>query len=277
VAELTLINELKFFATAILFGVLPTFVWLLFWLEEDRKRPEPKYMIARAFIVGGLSVVVAFMLQLLVRDFIGELVPLVHKFSVSLGSLVFVLVSLPTILIWAFIEEAVKLAAAYFFLFRNKHFDEPIDAMIYMITLALGFSAIENSLFLFGVWSGQGLGMDYAYFFMTGNLRFLGATVLHLVSSAVVGAAIALAFCGSIRKKILYAVIGLILATVLHALFNFFIIVNDSTNLIAVLISLWGGAILVIYLFERVKRIVCRPAFMKTFIKANLEKIYAKR
>jgi RsiW-degrading membrane proteinase PrsW (M82 family) len=49
---------------------------------------------------------------------------------------------------WACIEELTKFAAAFFIALRARVFDEPLDAVIYMVTVALGFSAAENTLFL---------------------------------------------------------------------------------------------------------------------------------
>ncbi|OYV27065.1 MAG: hypothetical protein B7W98_02600, partial [Parcubacteria group bacterium 20-58-5] len=49
---------------------------------------------------------------------------------------------------WATIEEVLKyLAAAVFILWRSA-VDEAPDYVIYMITVALGFAAAENMLFL---------------------------------------------------------------------------------------------------------------------------------
>ena len=41
---------------ALLGGILPACIWLLFWLREDKKSPEPKYMIVLAFL-GGIAAV----------------------------------------------------------------------------------------------------------------------------------------------------------------------------------------------------------------------------
>src|SRR3989344_9103220 len=40
-------------ATYALFGgILPALVWLVFWLREDKKNPEPKKLILRTFLFG---------------------------------------------------------------------------------------------------------------------------------------------------------------------------------------------------------------------------------
>ena len=51
------------------------------------------------------------------------------------------------IFVWVIIEEILKYTAALIVVFWHKAVDEPIDTIIYMITIALGFSALENTLF----------------------------------------------------------------------------------------------------------------------------------
>ena len=51
--------------------------------------------------------------------------------------------------LWAaLVEEVVKFMAIRFMILNDPEFDEPVDAMIYMITASLGFAAIENILFI---------------------------------------------------------------------------------------------------------------------------------
>ena len=50
--------------------------------------------------------------------------------------------------------------------------------------------------------------------------------------------------------------IGLILASTLHALFNFFILKsNGDSGLLSTFLGVWIGIVLLILVFERIKRI----------------------
>lgn len=239
---------------AIIGGLLPAFFWLWFWLKEDKAHPEPRGLILRALLAGAVSVVASFYIErLFTSDFelIRNYTPSWKLSEIPVGML---LVEMPILFGWAVIEEVMKFLGAELVIFRHRDYDEPIDAMIYMITVAIGFAATENILFLVNsVLSNEG----GIYFLLTGNLRFLGATVLHTVSSAIVGGMMALSFYGSRWKKIIYVLGGLISATVLHAYFNFFIIANNGQEVFKVLTVLWLDAIFVIYLFERVKHVTC--------------------
>ncbi len=230
---------------ALIGGVAPALVWLWFWLREDSSRPEPKRLILASFLLGGVAVFLAFILERVALAIIApDFLPSDSLLNLPLDQ------QITVILVWSLIEEFIKYALAAVTIFRTASFDEPVDAMIYMITVALGFSAVENSLFLI---NASALG-GAAELFLTGNLRFLGATILHVVSSAAIGGMVALSFYASHLKKVEYFLVGLCTATGLHALFNFFIISADSSDIIKVLAFLWLGAILILLLFERVKR-----------------------
>jgi protease PrsW len=154
------------------------------------------------------------------------------------------------ILIWAFAEEFLKYLAASKIAMNKPSFDEPIDAIIYMITAALGFASLENVLFSIKSFLSTGL----VFGFITSNLRFIGATLLHTACSAVVGASIAFCFFHGEKRK--YNVAGgIILATILHFVFNYFIINSGGENIIKIFLPLWLGIIVIILICEKIKRI----------------------
>lgn len=219
------------FLWALMGGILPAIIWLLFWLREDSKFPEPKRLLTKTFIAGMLAVLVALLAEKTMQNF--------------LTSTNFI-----TIILWAFIEEISKFGAAYFAALRTKENNEPVDSMIYLITAALGFAALENAFFLLEpLKDGNILGS-----FITGNLRFVGSSLLHVIASGIIGVFSAYAFCElNFRKRAILG-IGLILAVILHAFFNFFILKSGS-NLFTVFGFVWMGVIIIILFFERIKRI----------------------
>lgn len=220
---------------ALVGGFAPALFWLWFWLHEDRNHPEPKGLIALTFFSGLLAVPIAVGLEALSQSW----------FELGSGF------SSRKILLWAAIEELVKYGVVAVGALRMKSFDEPIDAVIYMITAALGFAALENTLFLVSAIEG---GEGIVNWFATGNARFLGAMVLHTVSSGLVGAGIGFAFYRARTIKIFALVIGLSTATILHAAFNFFII-REQGNGIEVFFGLWVIAIFAIAIFEKIRRL----------------------
>lgn len=215
---------------AALGGIVPSLIWTWFWIKEDAKHPEPKQLIVAAFLVG--MVVVA------------AVIPLQKLASVFLSGTAMVLA-------WAAIEEAMKFALAYFTVLSHKASDEPIDPLIYMITVALGFAAAENALFLIDPIANSG----FVESVLTGNFRFLGATLLHVLASSAIGLMLGLSFYKRKLVKFWYATVGLILAIVLHGAFNFFILKSEGGELMRVFSFVWVGLILLLIAFEHVKRV----------------------
>ncbi len=216
---------------AILGSFLPALFWLWFWLREDKKRPEPTGLLFLSFVAGTITVFIVFPIE---------------QFAYSIASGTTLIITI------ALIEEVTKYLAIYIIALRSKYFDEPIDAIIYAITVALGFSAMENFLYVINLINESGAAVGV----LNGNLRFIGATLLHTVSSAVVGVAIGFSFYKKLSKKIAYLLFGLTAATLLHALFNFSIIKTQSVGEILTVFSyLWILVIILILLFEKIKKV----------------------
>lgn len=129
----------------------------------------------------------------------------------------------PLFFMWAaFVEEVVKLSVVYLLIVRNPNFDEPVDAMIYMMVAGLGFAAIENTLVLFRTLP-SGLGATLTVW----SLRAVGATLLHALSSSLIGYFLALSwFFQEHRKKLI--ILGVSLATLFHFVFNIFLSAADD-------------------------------------------------
>ena len=136
-------------------------------------------------------------------------------------------------------------------IYKTRHADEPIDWPIYLITAALGFAALENALFLLKPLS---LG-DNAVSLLTGQLRFLGSTLLHTVASGMLGIALGISLKMDGFKKKYYLISGLVLAIALHSAFNFFIMRDNGNDVLKVFGFLWVATIVVMLLFEKVRRI----------------------
>ena len=218
------------FAIAFLGGMIPALFWLWFWLREDKVRPEPFGLIVLAFLSGMAVVPLALPLQ-----------------KVALG----LFQDFELILVWVAIEETLKYAVALALVLWHKDVDEPIDLIVYMITIALGFSALENALFMFNPLVAG----DFIDSIITGKFRFLGATLLHVLASGTVGAALALTYYKRNSVKLLAGTLGLCVATVLHALFNFFIMDASGETILGVFLFVWMGIILLFLVFEKVKLI----------------------
>lgn len=221
---------------SILGGLIPAFLWLSFWLQEDKKNPEPRKRVLSVFIGGMSCTLIALPLEYMAKEI----------FADSLG----------LFFAWAAIEETLKFLACYFIAIKTQDDDEPIDAVIYMIITALGFAALENSLYIFTPL----LADKNIEAFLTGNLRFMGATLLHVLSSSLVGIFIAYSFFKNPLHKKINIIFGLFFATISHTLFNIFISVADNTtdpsaSVLLIFFIVWWGIIALIVALEKVKLI----------------------
>lgn len=229
---------------SLLIGFLPTLIWLFYWLQEDKKNPEPRFRIFNTFVYGMLAVPFALAFQTVVKILI------LQNQSIEIVFVNDYTTALMTLIVWAGLEELFKYIAAYKAGISKRDNDEPIDPVIYMITAALGFSALENTLFVFAPLLE---GMTSTAM-ITGNFRFIGATLLHVASSALIGMFIAFPYYKAKRVKFNYLLIGFILSTALHTVFNSFIIRAESFTLIGFM-TVWIAIVGIIILFEKVKRI----------------------
>jgi len=221
-------NELVIFA--ILGGTLPAIFWLWFWIsEEDEEKTTLKGLVVLSFILGGIFVLIAIWME---------------RYSIN-----FVKDNTIQIILWATIEELLKFFGVALIIFRSGIIKKPIDYPMYFIAVALGFAAVENTLYLLNPVGVNGTIVAM----LTGNLRFLGSTLLHATASAIIGNSLGLAYYIK-EYRIPYLFFGIISAIALHSIFNFFIMKGSGENFLSVFGVLWVVAIINILVFEKLKR-----------------------
>ncbi|MDO8585133.1 MAG: PrsW family glutamic-type intramembrane protease [bacterium] len=245
------------FAFNLFVGLIPSFVWLLFFLREDEARPEPKRLLFYVFLSGAATTLFVFGPQFFLAQILG---------AADIETM-----SILGLFLLAGIEELFKFVAVYLTVAWRKDFDEPLDAMIYMIVASLGFAAMENIASAFQ-WTSVFLPQALGPVEVT-SLRFIGATLLHVLSSALVGYYWGLTMVARYAKisapslpaapeqnpvktpgsfTILLEGIGV--ATLLHAAFNYLILRYKPENMVATLF-LVAIAFFVLNDFEKLKRI----------------------
>jgi RsiW-degrading membrane proteinase PrsW (M82 family) len=230
-------NEFLNYPLYFFFATLPSLLWLNFYLKED-KRPEPKSMILKVFLFGMIFAILALSIEKILIEGVEKI-----RLSQVISELVEIF------LIVAFVEEFLKFLVVREVVFESKELDEPIDCMIYMIVAGLGFAATENLLLFFPLKSDAVLRL-----FQISFLRFISATFLHALSSAIVGFFIGISF---FRKEERFKLIsfGLLIATLLHGFYNFFIIkFEEKVGLLFSFILIIISAYLVLNLFKRLRK-----------------------
>jgi RsiW-degrading membrane proteinase PrsW (M82 family) len=222
----------------IILGLLPSIIWLLFYLRKD-KHPEPKTMVIKVFIYGMAASLPAVFLEIGSADILK---------SITIPHILFL--ALYFLLGVALVEEILKYLVVRFWVLKSPEFDEPIDAMIYMIISALGFAAIENILVLFPLSSPN----IFEKTLLILSARFAGATFLHALASANIGFFLALSL---LREKhhLRYLTIGLTLSVFLHGLYNFGIKIEGMAGIIVPFLVLLFLFLIVKGQFKKIKKL----------------------
>ena len=188
-------------------------MWIFYFYKKD-KHPEPVFWLFVAFLLGISSAIISYYFQKNLDLFLTE--------------------SWQRYLLFALIEEFFKFFVILLFIFPQKVFDEPVDAMIYMMFSALGFAFFEN---LFLVFSPKTINIVSTLFF-----RFFGANLLHILASSLIG--YGYAFLVKTRR-IFPLIVSFFSGTFLHFLYNY-IIISLPPGFILVLPILWAVFLVVL-------------------------------
>ncbi len=236
----------------ILLGLLPSLIWLSFYLKKD-KNPEPNSMIIKVFFFGMLIAPIAIVFEMAL---IWLLKPTTNPIDIlsSMPQNNFLSALLAVTLIPALVEEYLKYAVVKFKVIKKSIFDEPTDAMIYCIVAALGFASVENLMILFKISFpdfGQAIGIM--------GFRFLGATLLHTLASAMVGYWLARGLLET-KKRTKFILTGLTLAIAFHSCYNYLVLTTfEKTDyklffFSLIVILLVSASLIVSYCFRKLKK-----------------------
>ena len=233
----------------IIFALLPSLIWLLFFLRKDA-HPESNPMIVKIFFYGMLSAIPAVFIEL--GFFQTTSRPTFSGFFPSS------LISFLNIFIGvALTEETLKYLVIRKKVLKSPEFDEPLDVMLYMIIAALGFVFLENLLIFL---SPRTFLLNFGEVFVLAGFRFISATFLHALSSGALGFFLALSFFETEKRGVLL-LSGFTLAFGLHGLYNLAIMnMGKYSGIILPIIIIAGLAIFVSFGFKKLKKMasVCK-------------------
>ncbi|HCX27780.1 MAG TPA: hypothetical protein DHI91_01425 [Candidatus Portnoybacteria bacterium] len=246
-------NLIAFYAFYTLLGILPSFIWLVFYLHKD-VHPEPNKMVLKVFLAGALMGPVAIFLELVAMR-VFNLTPEWPTFFATLyqNTNLFLL----NVLLFApLVEEGLKYLAVKWQVLKNPAFDEPFDAMLYLVISGLGFAAVENLLSLF---LAPNLTLQFA---LSQTLaRFLSATFLHTLSSGILGYFLARSFLDFKNRRLILG-LGFVLAVAFHSFYNYLAWLMEINKFISLAIALYLilMASLVTWQFQHLRK---QPAICK--------------
>ncbi len=201
---------------------LSTGIWLYFIYRYDRFEPEPIRCVLLIGAVGGvLSSIPASLLNTGAASYFGIGDFVTNPTGVGASGRDILLFSL----FIGFNEELWKAFLAVLLLRRFKQFNEPIDALIYSMSIALVFAAFEN------------ISYTVAGGFGTLMVRSFTAVPLHAGLASIWGSGIAKAKYYKDGRYFSTLIPYVAVAALLHAFYNYIQFINHN-NPFSLLIAL---------------------------------------
>ena len=213
--------------------------WLLFLRHFDRAEPEALKDLLKVGLLGGLM---ATLLALVCN----ETFVVCNALFFRLPKQVY-----PAFIFALFVglnEELWKLSATRLLIWRNPAFNEPVDALVYSLTVALGFATFENLLYL----------LTAGPFTIT---RALISTPAHLGFAALWGQGLAVArFQQKARGTFRTLLPFWLLAAAGHGLYDAILFTRRPY---AVLVSFALMVALVLWTVRRLQRLEAESPFLR--------------
>jgi len=224
---------------------LGTVIWLWILRRYDRIEPESIRHLVQVGVVGGLvSITAAALLNEIARMWIGLDANIFEDAAnVSIVRLLMFCVAV------GLTEEICKAVAAVRVTRRLGNLDEPVDAMVYAMTVALGFASFEN--------------IFYAMRFGNEVLlaRFLWPVPAHMAYAALWGYGLARArFVHPERSRAAVMAPSVLAAAAFHAAANFLLFLQET---VTAAISLMALAALAILAHIRLRKLVAESPFLQ--------------
>lgn len=204
-------------------GFAPGLAIMIYIFWKDRLNREPLHLLLLCFIAGVFSIIPAIIMEIS----FGRLFPELEQGNIlQIAIHAFVGVGL--------IEEISKMYALKKVVWKSNHFDEPFDGITYSVMVSMGFATAENIAYIWQANEGT-TGMA------TAALRAFTAVPAHASFAILMGYYLGLAKFFP-QKSFLYQTIALLLATVFHGAYDFFLFTQEMTGtIIGAMISLVLG------------------------------------
>ena len=186
---------------------------------RDRYEKEPLILLVKSFFAGFVVVSVAAVIEIM------------YSYVFKLDELNIAHAAINNFFFIGLTEEVCKYYCLYKIAYSKPDFNEPFDGITYAVMVSMGFATSENILYVLN--GGVSVGL----------LRIFTAVPAHATFGVLMGYFVGLAKFRKQPKP--YLLLGLIIATIFHGAYNFFLSINNI-ELVALgaLISLIVGIIL---------------------------------
>jgi len=118
-------------------SIAPCLAICIFIYWKDKFDKEPKKLLITSFLLGVLSIIAT-----LVISYIVHFIDFNEVNKNQLWSLISCILGI------GLVEEFSKFIFVRFYAFNKKEFNEPFDGITYSVMVAMGFAAVENTLYV---------------------------------------------------------------------------------------------------------------------------------
>ena len=213
--------------TTLLITILPSLLIVAFFVKSDRF-PEPSSQIIKIFMFGFFLCIPAFLINT-------ELSYIYANTDIDEGLISSFLSAAP-------VEEVLKFTVLYSLVYKMKDFNEPIDGIVYGVTVSLGFATLENIYYVYFLSD---------YFDTTSQSLALLRSFSAIPAHGIFGATMGYFFMKyAFIKKENNLALCMIVPILLHGAYNYFAYNFFIIALLIVIIS-W---IVLIRAFSRLKK-----------------------
>jgi RsiW-degrading membrane proteinase PrsW (M82 family) len=222
---------------SLFFSSIPIFfyVWFVWWIDHHDR--EPLVLIAVAFLWGAVaSILISLVLETVFA------IPMLLFSEGAQKAVSFVFLA-------PIIEEISKSLILLVFLF-NRRFNRMLDGIVYGAVVGFGFAASENLMYYVSTYFTKGVGIWIIVVIMRTMLTAVG----HAVYTAITGAGVSIMkFARQRWMRFVFPPMALLVAIVLHSLFNLGVISTELYSLlffpISIAIVFFGVIAIAIALF----------------------------
>jgi len=211
----------------LLITIVPSILIVAFFVMSDRFR-EPNKEIIKIFAYGIIITIPAFYLNT-------ALGAIFTSRSVSENLIGSFLTAAP-------VEEVLKFCVLYSLVYKMKDFNEPVDGIVYGVTVSLGFATLENIYYVYFLSD---------YFDSSARALAIGRSFSAVPAHGVFGATMGYFFMKySFVKKQNNLFLCMFVPILLHGFYNFFAADYFIVSFLLIVIS-W---IVVLKMFSRLKK-----------------------
>lgn len=201
---------------SLVMAVIPSVLLVYYYYRQDNKKPEPKGLIVKIFLLGVISIIPVLFLESLAHLF--------NRLFIWTPVLYYLI---RAFLVAGFCEELIKLMVVKRYAYNDIHFDEVMDGIVYTVVASLGFACIENIIYVMNT------------NLLVAVIRAFTSVPMHAVCSGLMGYYIGKAKFAVLRKEEkAFFLKGLGIAILIHGLYNFCLFISP----------IWG-AVFAIFIF----------------------------